>query len=156
HDARVFGQSWERLALGNTAGSVPVLPEARVLLAAAVQRITADVAGTASVALTRLLTALGIVGAGGGLVGDAVEQLVHDPGGLLRHRLAEAGSEASSALATLLGPLAGAVDLGARSVHASGGNDASGRFGWHADVTASPTSLTGQLRFGAEAPSKPA
>ena len=38
--------------LGTTAHSVPVLPEARVLLAAAVQRITTDVAGTASVALT--------------------------------------------------------------------------------------------------------
>jgi len=30
HDARVFGQSWERLVLGNIAGAVPVLPEARV------------------------------------------------------------------------------------------------------------------------------
>jgi large repetitive protein len=156
HDARVFGQSWECLTLGNVAGSVPVLPEARVLLAAAIQRITADVAGTASVALAQLLTALGIVGASGGVVGDAVDQLIHDPGGLLRQRLATAEVDLSSVLATLLGPLGATLNLGARSVRVSGGSNTSGRFGWHADVTASPTGLSGQLRFGADTPSQPA
>ena len=156
HDARVFGQSWERLTLGNVAGSVPVLPEARVLLAAAIQRITADVAGTASVALAQLLTALGIIGSGGGVVGDAVDQLIHDPGGLLRQRLASSEADLSSALATLLGPLGATVNLGARSLRVSGGSDTSGRFGWHADVTASSTGLSGQLRFGADTPSQPA
>ena len=36
HEARVFGQSWERLRMGNVPGLPavqPVLPEARVLLA---------------------------------------------------------------------------------------------------------------------------
>ena len=50
HDARVFGQSWEALVLGNAAGVgsaaaaavSAVLPEARVLVSAGVQRITAD------------------------------------------------------------------------------------------------------------------
>lgn len=155
HDARVFGQSWERLILGSGEGSVPVLPEARVLLAAAVQRITADTGGTASVALTDLLTALGIIGPNGGVVGDAVDQLIHDPGGLLRQRLTAAQSELSSALGALLGPLNGTLNLSTRSVRVQGGSDSSGRFGWHIDLAASPSGLSGQLRFGADTPSQP-
>lgn len=155
HDARVFGQSWERLALGNTAEGVPVLPEARVLLAAAMQRITTDAAGTASVALAQLLRALGILGEGDGVVGDAVDQLVHDPSGLVRQRLAVAGNDLAVALADLLGPLAATVNLPARTVRVQGGSAGSGRFGWHADVTVSPASLSGQLRFGTSMPSQP-
>ncbi len=156
HDARVFGQSWERLILGNVEGSVPVLPEARVLLSAAIQRLTADATGTASLALTQLLTALGIIGASGGVVGDAVDQLIHDPGGLLRQRLAAAEHELANSLTTLLGPLGTTIDLGARSVRVNGGSDTTGRFGWHADVTVSSAGLAGQLRFGLETPSQPA
>ncbi len=156
HDARVFGQSWERLVLGTAAGAVPLLPEARVLLAAAVQRVTADTAGTASVALAQLLRVLGIVAPGGGIAGDAVDQLIHDPGGLLRQRLAAAGGDLAGALAALLGPLGATVDLAARTVHLVGGSDTSGRFGWHADVTAAPAGLAGQVRFGAAVPSQPA
>ncbi len=155
HDARVFRQSWERLTLGNVTGSVPVLPEARVLLSAAIQRLTADLAGTASVALAQLLTALGIIGTNGGVVGHAVDQLIYDPGGLLRQRLAVAQADLANALTTLLGPLGATVDLGVRSVRLSGGPNISGRFGWHADVTASQTGLVGQLRFGVDTPSQP-
>lgn len=156
HDARVGGQSWERLALGAGPGAVPVLPEARILLAAAIQRVTADVAGSASLELTHLLTALGIIAPTGGVAGDAVDQLVHDPAGLLRQRLTVAGTEVSNAIAALLGPLAASVDLNARSVHVQGGGNTSGRFGWAADVTASSTGLAGHLRFGADTPSQPA
>ena len=156
HDARVAGQSWERLVLGNGPGAVPVLPEARILLAAAIQRVTADVAGSASLELTRLLTAVGIIAPTGGVAGDAVDQLVNDPGGLLRQRLTVAGAEVSNAVAALLGPLAASVNLGAHSVRVLGGGNTSGRFGWHADVTASATGLSGQLRFGADTPSQPA
>jgi large repetitive protein len=155
HDARVYGESWEQLVLGNVAGAVPVLPEARVLLAAAMQRITADVTGTASVALTQLLTALGIIDPSGGVAADAVDQLVHDPGGLIRQRLAIGAVELSSAVQALLGPLGATVDLNARSVRVAGGSDAAGRFGWHGDVTASPAGLTGQLRFGPDVSSTP-
>jgi large repetitive protein len=155
HDARVFGQSWERLTLGAGPGAVPVMPEARTLLASAVQRVTADAAGPASVALAQLLTALGIVGAGGGVVGDAVDQLIFDPGGLLRERLAAAGAAISAAVATLVGPTSASVDLGARRLRVAGGSDTAGRFGWHADVTASPSGLVGQLRFGAASPAQP-
>ncbi len=150
HDARVFGQSWERLVLGNIAGAVPVLPEARVLLAAAIQRVTTDVAGTASVALGQLLSALGIIDPSGGVAGDAVDQLIHDPGGLIRQRLVAHAIELSSAVDALLGPLGASVDLDTRSVRVNGGSDRKGRFGWHADVTASPAGLAGQLRFGAD------
>jgi hypothetical protein len=150
HDARVFGQSWERLVLGNVAGTVPVLPEGRVLLAAAIQRITADVAGTASVALRQLLSAFGLVDVSGGVAGDAVDQLVHDPGGLIRQRLAAGASGLSGALDALLGPLRATVNLDAGSVRLNGGSNTSGRFGWHADVTASQAGLSGQLRFGSD------
>ncbi|MGE5100244.1 MAG: DUF6603 domain-containing protein [Deltaproteobacteria bacterium] len=153
HDARVFGQSWERLVLGTGAGAVPVLPEARVLLASAIQRVTADIGGTASVALAQLLTALGIIDSGGGVVGDAVDQLVFDPGGLARQRIAAAESALSASVSTLLGSLGANVNFAARTVRAQGGSDTSGRFGWHVDVTASPTGLTGDVKIGASAPS---
>ncbi|HSQ28716.1 MAG TPA: DUF6603 domain-containing protein [Gemmatimonadaceae bacterium] len=153
HDARVFGQSWERLMLGTSAGAVPVLPEARVLLAAAVQRVTTDVGGPASVALGQLLTALGIIDGAGGVVGDAIDQLVFDPGGLVRQRIAAAESSLSASVTALLGPLGASVDFAARTVRAKAGDDASGRFGWHVDLTASPTGLTGEVRVGASAPS---
>ncbi|MEJ8848347.1 DUF6603 domain-containing protein [Variovorax rhizosphaerae] len=149
HDARVFGQSWERLVLGTGPGAVPLMPEARVLLAAALQRISADI-GIASLALDELLTALGIVDPAGGLAGDALDQLLHDAGGLLRQRMAAAGSDVSEAIAVLLGPLGTSVDLATRSVHVVGGGNASGRFGWHADITASPTGIAGELRLGAD------
>ncbi len=156
HDARVFGQSWERLVIGNVAGALPLLPEARTLLAAAAQRITADVAGGASVALSQLLTALGLVAAGGGVVADAVDQLVHDAGGLLRQRLAVAADAIGAAVATLLGPLGASVDLVRQSVRLHGGGGSSGRFGWHADVMATPAGVAGQVSFGPDTAASPA
>src|SRR5690606_33595839 len=86
-DARVFGQSWERLTIGTADGEVPVLPEARVLLSAALQRVRGEAADTAAAALGRVLTAVGVADAAGALVGDALDQLVHDPAGLVRERL---------------------------------------------------------------------
>jgi hypothetical protein len=151
HDARVFGQSWEALTLGNVAAALPVLPEARVLLATAVQRLTADLGGTASLALSNLLAALGLTGVNGGVVGDAVDQLVHDPAGLARQRLASAGTQLAAAVNSLLGPLGASVDIPSRTVRVQGGGSTSGRFGWHADVSVSPTALGGQLRFGPDA-----
>ena len=156
HDARVGGQSWERLVLGTGPEAVPVLPEARILLAAAIQRLTSDVAGSASLQLSQLLKALGLIAPTGGVAGDAVDQLVHDPAGLLRQRLGLAGTEISNAVTALLGPVAVGVDLRADSIRIQGGNNTSGRFGWHADVTASAAGLSGQVRFGADLPSTPA
>ncbi|MEO6525022.1 MAG: DUF6603 domain-containing protein [Gemmatimonadaceae bacterium] len=148
HDARVFGQSWERLVLGTGAGAVPVLPEARVLLATAIQRVSADAGGAASVALAQLLAALGLTDPAGGVAGDAVDQLIFDPGGLIRQRLATSEGSLSAAIVALLGPLGATVDLAARTIRVVGGSDTSGRFGWRADVTASPSGLSGQLSFG--------
>lgn len=150
HDARVFGQSWEALVLGNGADAMPVLPEARALLAAAAQRLYADTASAASLALSQLLNALGLTAADGSVVGDAIDQLVHDPAGLVRQRLVSAGAQIASALNSLLGASGAGIDLPARSVRVQGGSDASGRFGWHADVGASPAGLQGQLRLGAD------
>ena len=151
HDARVFGQSWERLILGTGAGAVPVLPEARVLLAAAVQRLRADVAGSASIACADLLSALGLVDASGGIEADAFDQLIHDPGGLLRQRLTAAGDELADAIAALLGPQGVTIDFATRSVRLQAADATRGRFGWSADVTAAPTGLRGTVRFGPDA-----
>ena len=157
HDARVFGQTWERLTVGLDADGVeiPVLPEARTLLAAAIQRVAADVDAVRSRALGELLTALGLVAEAGGVVGDAVDQLVHDAGGLVRQRLAAHAAELASAVADLLGPMAPAVDLEARTITVSAGGTDAGRFGWHADVTFSPTGLAGQVRVGCDAAIEP-
>ncbi|MCE3285526.1 MAG: putative transcriptional activator SRCAP-like protein, partial [Steroidobacteraceae bacterium] len=149
HEARVFGQSWEALALGNVdEDAVAVLPEARVLLSAAVQRLTADVASARAVALSKLCAALGLTGADGGVVGDAIDQLVHDPAGLVRQRLAAAGSQVAAAVTSLLGPLGATLDLATHTVRVHGGAGNAGRFGWIADVSASVGGLTGQLSFG--------
>lgn len=153
HDARVFGQSWETLVLGNSAGigaaAHAVLPEARVLVSAAVQRVTADLQGAASLALSSLMQALGLTAPNGGVVASALDQLVLDPAGLVQQRLAAAGAQVQAALASLLGPtLADGIDLAARSVRVRGGGaDATtggGRFGWQADLTASLNGLSSQ------------
>ena len=151
HDARVFGQSWERLVIGNVAGAVPVLPEARVLLAAAIQRLRNDVAGGASIMVADLLAALGLAQSTGGVVADAVDQLVNDPGGLLRQRLAAALDEIQTAVNALLGPLGASIDLATHTVHVQGGGASAGRFGWSADVSASPSGVSGSLNIGPDA-----
>ncbi|MGI9052148.1 MAG: DUF6603 domain-containing protein [Ilumatobacteraceae bacterium] len=158
HDARVFGQTWERLVLGIDAagGAVPVLPEARTLLAAAIQRLSADSGAAMSNGLGDLLAALGIVAEAGGVVGDAVDQLVHDPGGLLRQRFAAQRVAIAAAVAELLGPVATVVDLDARTVHVVAGSPDAGRYGWHADVTFSPGRLAGQVRIGKDEGAEPA
>lgn len=155
HDARVFGQSWEALVLGNAAGVgsaaaaavSAVLPEARVLVSAGVQRITADLQGAASLALSNLMLALGLTAPNGGVVASALDQLVLDPAGLVHQRLAAAGAQVQAALASLLGPgLAGGIDVVARRVRVRGGGvDATsggGRFGWQADLQADLGGLT--------------
>lgn len=152
HEARVFGQSWEALSLGALADdAVPVLPEARVLLSAAVQRLTADLSSARSLALSNLFAALGLTGVNGGVVGDAVDQLIHDPAGLVRQRLAAAQSQFAAALNSLLGPLGASVDLATRTVRVQGGGSSAGRFGWNADVSASPAGLAGTLSVGPDA-----
>jgi hypothetical protein len=152
HEARVFGQSWESLVLGAVDDdAVPLLPEARVLLSAAVQRLTADLGSARSLALSNLFAALGLTGTNGGVVGDAVDQLIHDPAGLLRQRLAAASTQIAAALNSLLGPLGASVDLATQTVRLQGGGSSAGRFGWNADVSASPAGLAGTLSFGPEA-----
>ena len=157
HDARVFGRSWEALVLGTGPGAVPVLPEARTLLAAAVQRLVADAAAPASAALTALLRSLALLAPAGGLAADALDQLVHDPGGLVRGRLAAGRDDVANAVAGLLGPVAAGVDLAARSVALHAGSDAAGRFGWSLDLTAALAaaggpSVSGRLALGAADP----
>jgi large repetitive protein len=164
HDARIFGQDYERLVLGNGADALPALPEARALMAAFAQRLVADLGGGASLALRSLLQAAGLLDAAGALVTGALDQLLLDPAALVRQRLATAGSEFEAALASLLGTPAATVDLAQRRVRVQGGAPTAGRFGWRADVTvalpdpsagpALPAALpvlTGQLAIGPDA-----
>ncbi|UNK57357.1 hypothetical protein MNQ95_14675 [Pseudoxanthomonas daejeonensis] len=147
HDARIYGQSWEALACGGPADAVAaVLPEARVLLAAAMQRLTRDTASQASLALSQLLKALGILDGAFGLVGDALDQFVHDPAGLVRQRMASAGSEVAAAVASLLGQRGIGIDLPARRVYVEG--EGRGRFDWSLDLSAGADGPVGQARLG--------
>ena len=150
HDARVLGRTWERLVVGTGPDSVPVSPEVRQLLSAMVDRLVTDVEGEASLALRRLLEALGLV-AGGGAVFDAIDQLVHDPAGLVAERLASAEVTVGAALDGLLGPLGSSISLAERSVSIEAGSPTTGLFGWAADVTVSPSGLSGRVTVGPDA-----
>ncbi|MFL5937814.1 MAG: DUF6603 domain-containing protein [Gaiellaceae bacterium] len=147
HDARAFGVDRERLVLGTSAEAVPLLPEARLLIGAAVQRLLADVANPVAVDLAALLQQLALVSAGGA-VPDAFEQLIQDPAGLVAGRLALARGAIGDALDDLLGPAGTAIDLEARTITLSGGGPSSGRFGWSGDLTAAPTGITGHFTAG--------
>ena len=156
HDARVFGQSWERLVVGTGAGAVPLLPEARVLLATAVQRLVADApANPLASAAVDLGEALGLVAAGGA-VHDAFDHLVHDAAGLVRAALISARADLAAAISALLGPAGAAVDLAAGRISLAGGADTAGAFGWAADVKIEPAGagppLTGTVVVGAGTP----
>jgi len=147
HDARIYGQSWEALTLGGAADAVAaILPEARVLLSAAMQRLTQDLASQTSLALAQVFKALGILDAAGSLVGDALDQFVHDPLGLLRQRLASEGVELAIAVTSLLGQRGIGIDLPARRAYVEG--EGHGRFDWELDLSAGPDGLAGYASLG--------
>ncbi len=155
HDARVLGQSWERLVVGAGDLDLPLLPEPRLLLATVVARLVADAASNpTAAALVDLGEALGLILRGGAVV-DAFDQLVRDPSGLVATALGSARARLDDALGDLLGALGSAVDLDAGTVALVAGDPAAGRFGWAADVTVTPgastgPALSGTVRFGPE------
>lgn len=151
HDARVFGRSWEALVLGAGPGESAVAPEARTLLAVLASRL-GDVEDVAAEALDDLLAALGVISPTGGIAPDAVDQLIRDPGGLVRARLASDGAALIAGMGALLGPAASSLDLSARAVTISAGSDASGRFGWALDLAVDPAGVAGSLRIGPGTP----
>ncbi len=157
HEGLAFGRRFESLRLGSAAGELPALPEARLLLSAAWQRIREDTGNPLAVAWSALLEALALADAAGGLVVDALDALLHDPAGFLRQRLALAGPALQSALAAVLGPAGAGLDLAQRRFTLQGGGDAAGPIGWHADAQVAwaaagaagpPLQLSGQLRIG--------
>ena len=100
-----------------------------------------------------LLAALGLIAANGGVVGDAVDQLVHDPAGLVRQRLASAGAQ-------MLGGARRAARAAGREHRPAPRRPCAckaaaarrGRFGWQADLTRlAERRSSGQLRFGPDA-----
>ena len=151
HDAGALGTDHERLTLSTGADVAALLPEARVLIATAVQRLVADAANPLATGLVSLLEALGLV-AGGGAVPDAFEQLVNDPAGLVAARLAAARGELASALAALLGPAGAGIDLAEGRLTVSGGSPSSGLFGWSGEVDVSAAGVGGRLSVGSSGP----
>jgi hypothetical protein len=151
HDARVLSQSWEQLVVGREDSAL--VPEARTLLAAAMQRLQDVAAGQAAVALAALLDAAALT-VDGATAFDAVDQLVRDPGGLFRSRLASGLPELSSAVTAAIG-LPDVLDLATGTVHVTH-TATTGRFGWSADVTAGPGGLAGTVAIGPAAASGPA
>ncbi len=151
HDARALGTDQERLTLATGADVTALLPEARVLLAVAVERLVADTANPLAAQLVALLEALGLVAAGGA-VPDAFEQLLHDPAGLVDARLAAARSELATALASLLGPAGAGIDLAAGRLTVTGGSPAGGLFGWSGRLDLTAAGIGGDLAFGPAGP----
>jgi hypothetical protein len=161
HEAQAFGHRWEALRLGDAAqwgsSAQALLPEARVLLAAAFQRVADDAGAGTSVALGDVLQALGLADAHGALVGDALDQFLREPATRLRQALAQAGSELPDALRAMLGPLGSAIRFAHEAgqsdyaVTLSGGDASSGRFGWAFDVTLSGAGVAGHLKLGPDA-----
>ncbi len=160
HEAHAFGQRWQALKLGNTAGALPATPEARALLSAAIQRVVGDAGNTLALALRELLAQLALLDGVGGVVPSALDALLLDPAALIQQRLAAAGPAIQAAFTGLLGGNL-AFDLAQRQVRLQGGGDALGTIGWHADATATLRTgqgpgprlqLAGQLRLGADAP----
>ena len=137
HDARVLGQSWERLVVGAAGPAMPLLPEARLLIATAVQRLVADAAANPLAAGT------GRPGArrsawcvNGGAVHDAFDQLVHDASGPRRQRARHrARRRARLPSPTCSGRWPRTIDLDDGTVRLVGGRRSPGLFGWTADVT---------------------
>jgi hypothetical protein len=144
HDARILTRDWEQLVVGPDAE--PFLPEARTLLAVAVQRLTDAAAGASAQALAALLEALAVT-VDGAVVADAVDQLVRDPGGLLRARLQAAGPAVSAAVQAAVGATGATVDLATGTVRLRT-TSGTGLSGWQADVTASPSGLVGTVSVG--------
>ena len=158
HEGQVFGQTWESLRLGDPAqwGSAAqaLLPEARVLLAAAFQRVAQDVGSGASVALGDVLQALGLADSHGALVGDALDQFLREPATRVRQALTQAASELPDALRAMLGPLGAAIHFAHEAgqsgytVSLSGGGSTAGRFGWTLDLQLGTGGVSGTVKIG--------
>ncbi|HEX7537186.1 MAG TPA: DUF6603 domain-containing protein, partial [Dermatophilaceae bacterium] len=150
HEARVFGLDRERWvvtadAAANAAAGLAAtasdsvastLPEVRVLVSdvmAELHEAAVSAPATAIATAEQLLVALGVIGAGGGAVPDALDHLLHDPAAHVRAALADPASRSqlSTSAAALLG---GGItlDLAARAaaVQVSGAPGASGLLPW--------------------------
>ena len=91
------------------------------------------------------LVALGIIGVNGGVVGDAVDQLI-PRSGRPGAPAARGSLEASSPPPEFAAQAAGR-SVPPRTVRVQGGGSSARRFGWNADVSASPSGLAGTLSF---------
>ena len=160
HEARVFGIERARWVVRTpTLNGVPVvdpaaelvvpaLPEVRVLLSALAEALTAAT-DPAVVAALAVLRAGELLDAAGGIVGNAVDHLLHDPVSFAATLLATADGRGAltSALAGLLpgspavsgeavswtaGPVEASLDLAARSVGITASGD--GAVPWTAQL----------------------
>ena len=135
HDARVFGQSWERLVLGNAAGSTAAgssrgaARSARAALRPAVQRVTADLQGSGVARAVEPAARARHHGAERrrGRRRASISSCTTRPASC-GSALAAAGAQIQAALAALLGPLAArsSTSRRARVRVQGGGADASG------------------------------
>ena len=149
-EGAALGAEWAQLVVeppaevSGTLETLPMLPEARALLDALVRKLAAAVPASPAALAVSLLRAVGLVDVGGGLVPDALDHLLHDPGAQVR---AVPRDALMSALAGLipevtpsgenvhaqLGPLTVDADFAAKTLGftASG----SGLISWSAGVS---------------------
>ncbi len=89
-EGAALGAEWAQLVVeppaevSGTLETLPMLPEARALLDALVRRLAAAIPASPAGLAVSLLRSVGLVDVGGGLVPDALDHLLHDPGGQLR------------------------------------------------------------------------
>ncbi|WP_123026001.1 DUF6603 domain-containing protein [Mycolicibacterium stellerae] len=169
-DGRVFDTVRVRSEL--SAAGEPVGAEARLLLSLATARIAAEAAAPApsasAAALRTVLEAATLVAADGSIA-DAIEQLIHDPGGLFaavldiearRNQLAAgarvllgaAASGPPNEVRIATGTVTAVADLAARALTVEA-PDANGGIGWAAHAADSPGGLDWWLRVGRPDPS---
>jgi hypothetical protein len=89
-EGAALGAEWVQLVVEppdhvtGTLEALPMLPEARALLDALVTKLAGSAPTSPAGLAVALLRAVGLVDSGGGLVPDALDHLLHDPGGQLR------------------------------------------------------------------------
>jgi hypothetical protein len=162
HEPAVFGIERERwivrpgaVAPATAEIVTPALPEVRILFSLIAEQIAAPAASTPAVnALLGILRGVGVLGATGGAVPDAIDHLLHDPAAHIASALSDGVHQTpiAAGLTQLVSGIAGVtVDLAGRRVvlDTSGTPGDRGMLPWTAHLEAAATGgVSAQASFG--------
>ena len=171
HEVRAFGVVRERWTLAPAGTADPLadavtvlLPEASIVLSRLAERLGDSTAGPAGPLVTALLRAAGLMDASGGFLGDALDDLLHDPTGHLRAAAGPpaareaavtalrgliSGASGAAADPLTLGPVTLTPDLAAGRLHATITSPAGfGAVSWTATADVGTDGAQVQARLG--------